>query len=304
MGARPAPFDAAARERFERDGFTRLPGLIPPPVLERLRAFFTPLLVADRMPFKAVADAPTGKVVTNVGSLFAWGDPAPLELLALPEIMDVATAVCGDDLFVVQEFAVIKNRGDATPVLWHQDMVHGRSAPCFAMGLYLDDADAGEGALRFVPGSHLTGAPICELARQPAVEVPARAGDVIVHDMMTAHSSEAMEGNALRRVIYLEFLSVELALGENIYTREEIDNRRRLLFAARRYRRESVPGGNCFKPRQREPNPRDRKRPVLEVLMDIYATPLHPRAANYCFERIPARFDHSGGDELSHATSS
>ena len=155
MAAQSALFDAAAREAFERDGFARLPGLIPPPVLERLRTFFDPLLVADWVPNKAVADAPQGKVVTNVGRLFAWGDPAPLELLALPEIMDVATAICGDDLFVVQEFAVIKNRGDATPVLWHQDMVHGRSAPCFAMGLYLDDADAGEGALRFVPGISL-----------------------------------------------------------------------------------------------------------------------------------------------------
>ena len=101
----------------------------------------------------------------------------------------------------------------------------------------MDDAKFSEGALRFVPGSHLAGEPICALARQPAVEVPAKAGDVIVHDMMVAHSSEPMEGNALRRVIYLEFLSVELALGESIYTREEIDNRRRLPFAARRYRR-------------------------------------------------------------------
>ena len=88
MPARSALFDAAARETFERDGYARLPGLIPPPVLERLRGFFDPLLVADWVPHKAVADAPQGKVVTNIGRLFAWGDPAPLELLALPEIMD------------------------------------------------------------------------------------------------------------------------------------------------------------------------------------------------------------------------
>lgn len=284
----PAILDQSARAAFEQQGFCRLLGLIPPPVLDRLRAFFDPLLVIDRVPYKAFATSPEGPVVTNLGRLFAWGDPAPLELLALPEIMNVATAICGDDLFVVQEFAVIKNRGDSNPVLWHQDMVHGRSAPCFAMGLYLDDAEPGEGALRFVPGSHLTGEPICTLARKPAVEVPAKAGDAIIHDMMVAHSSEPMEGNALRRVIYLEFLSVALALGEAIYTREEIDNRRRLLFAARRYRRETVPGGNCFKPRQRDPNPRDRRRPVHEVLADIYAAPMQPRPATYCFERISA----------------
>ncbi len=281
-------FDAQAHEKLRQDGFCRLPGLIPPDVLERLRRFFDPLLEPDWVPRKALAASPEGKVVTNVGELFNWGDPAALELLALREVMDVATAVCGDDVFVVQEFAVIKNRGDDTPVLWHQDMVHGRSAPCFAMGIYLDDADPGEGALRFVPGSHLMDEPICELALKPAVEVPAKAGDVIVHDMMAAHSSEPMTGNALRRVIYLEFLSVALALGEDIYPREVVDNRRRLLFAARRYRRENFPGGSCFKPRQKDPSPRDRRRPLGEVLADIYALPTRPRPATYCFDRIPA----------------
>jgi ectoine hydroxylase-related dioxygenase (phytanoyl-CoA dioxygenase family) len=276
---------------FEKNGFCRLPGLIPRPVLERLRRFFDPMLIADRVPGKAIAESPQGRVVTNVDQLLAWGDPAVLDLLALPETMKVASAICGDNLFTVQEFAVIKHRGDATPVLWHQDMVNGRSAPCLSMGIYLDDADAGEGALRFIPGSHLRSEPICELARMPAVEVPAEAGDVIIHDMMTAHSSEPMDGNGLRRVIYLVFLSSELALGEDIYPREFVDNRRRLLFAARRYRRETFPSAGCFKPRQREPNSRDRKRPLHEILADVHNTATRLRPSNYCFDRIPAKLD-------------
>jgi hypothetical protein len=279
---------AEQRRAYDIDGFCRLPGLIPPPVLERLRKFFEPMLVADTVPGKAIADAPDGKVVTNIDQLLSWGDPAVLELLAVPEIMNVASAICGDNLFSVQEFAVIKHRGDATPVLWHQDMVHGRSAPALSMGLYLDDADAGEGALRFVPGSHLRSEPIDQLARMPAVEVPAKAGDVIIHDMMTAHSSEPMEGNSLRRVIYLVFLSTELVLGEDLYPREFVENRRRLLFAARRYRRETFPSAGCFKPRQREPDARDRKRPPQAIMAEVHMTETRLRPSNYCFERIPA----------------
>lgn len=281
-------FDAIAREKLEHDGFCRLPGLIPGDVLERLQTFFAGLLVPDRDFRKVIAPSPEGKVVTNVGELFNWSDPAALELLALREVMEVAVAICGNDVFVVQEFAVIKNRGDGIPVLWHQDMVHGRTAPSFAMGIYLDDAEPGEGALRFVPGSHLLDEPVCELAQRPALEVPAKAGDAIVHDMMVVHSSEPMTGNAVRRVIYLEFLSNELALGEGIYSREFVDNRRRLLFAAQRYRQENFPSGACIELRQNDPNPRDRDRSLQAVLAEIYAMATRPRPATYCFDRIPA----------------
>lgn len=284
-------FGEIARKQLDTDGFCHVPDLLPQPVIERLRDFFEPLLIADTVPRKALRTAPGGKVVTNVGDLFAWGDPAPLELLALPEVMQIATAICGENVFVAQEFAVIKHRGDGNPVLWHQDMVYRRTAPCFTMGIYLDNADAGDGALRYVPGSHLRDEPICDLAALPAVEVPARAGDAIVHDMMVAHSSEPMEGNAIRRVIYLEFMSAELAIGEEIYPRDVIDNRRRLLFAARRYRRETFPAAGCFKPRQRDPSPRDRHQPLGRVLSEIAAHPRFLRSANYCFDRIAAQLD-------------
>lgn len=276
------------REQYDSEGFCRLPGLLPDPVLQRLRKFFEPLLVVDRVPHKAIAATSAGRFVTNIDSIFAWGDPTPLELLALPELMTVAASICGDELFVAQEFCVIKNRGDETPVLWHQDMVNGRSGPCMTMGIYLDDADPDDGALRFVPGSHLLDEPICALARRPAVEVPAKAGDVIIHDMMVAHSSEPMAGNAIRRVIYLEIHSAELAQKEMIYPPAHVENRRRLMFAARRYRRETFPAGNCYKPRQREPRPADRKLPVHQVIRDVYAEPARNPPSNYCLERIPA----------------
>ena len=273
-------------EPFRRDGYQLLPGLLPSDTLARLRGFFDRQLEPFPIANKALRDSPDGTVVTNIGGLLAWGDPTPLELLALPGLMAVAQAICGPDFVPIQEFAVIKHRGDANPVLWHQDMVNDRSAPALAMGIYLDDALPGEGALRYVPGSQLSADPICELAHRPAVEVPAQAGDVLIHDMMVAHSSEPMEGSRLRRVIYLELLSTALAL--RYYSRAFVEQRQRLLFAARRHRRATLPSAGCYKPRMKDPRPRDRKHPVDYVLADVHATEVRPVPANYCFERIAA----------------
>lgn len=272
--------------QFREDGYQLLPGLLPEGTLIRLREFFDRQLEPLAMMNKALRDTPDGKVVTNIGSLLSWGDTAPLELYALPELMNVVSAICGPDFLPVQEFSVIKHAGDDNSILWHQDMVHDRSGPAMAIGIYLDDAPANEGALRYVPGSQFSSDPICTLARQPAVEVPAKAGDVLIHDMMVAHSSEPKEQGALRRVIYLEMLSSELAL--KYYDKAFIERRKRLLFAARRHRRETQPSASCFKPRMKDPAPRDRKLSALHVMAEVHSVQASPVPATYCFEKIPA----------------
>ena len=109
--------------------------------------------------------------------------------------------------FLIQEFAFIKNLGDELPVYWNQDMVHHRNGNCFTMGIYLDNADEDDGALRVVPSSHLSNKNICELSKDPSVELPMKEDDILIHDMMLAHSSGLFKRNHLRRVIYFEFLS-------------------------------------------------------------------------------------------------
>lgn len=81
MAARFEMFDARADERFEHHDFACLPGLIPPPVLARQRAFFDSPLVADRGPNKALANSRHGRVVTNRRNILA---PARGELLPRP----------------------------------------------------------------------------------------------------------------------------------------------------------------------------------------------------------------------------
>jgi len=59
-------------------------------------------------------------------------------------------------------------------------------------------------------GTHKLNLPYKEIAAQGfdfpgLVPVPAKAGDVLLHNVRTVHGSHASQGNALRRTIYYEF---------------------------------------------------------------------------------------------------
>ena len=279
---------------FRDDGFVHLPGLVPPPLLARLHALFDELLVPGDGTEQVLLERGSDRVVVNLDTLCPKGNLAVLELLGLPAILAIARAICGDDFFLIQEFAVIKHRGDDNPVLWHQDMVHGRTGECFTMGIYLDPSFADDGALRVVPGSHVSGRDICALRQEPFVEVPVAAGDALIHDMMLAHSSEPMRAHDLRRVIYFEFLSARHVLGEEIYSADLVERRTRLLFAACRLHAERNPEEPAFDLARANPCADDANRPLRDVLDEIHSQPINARPSAYCFDNI-SLFSQFGG---------
>lgn len=271
---------------FREDGFVHLPGLVPPPLLARLHALFDELLVPGDGTEQVLVERDADRVVVNLDTLCPKGNLAVLELLGLPAILAIARAICGDDFFLIQEFAVIKHRGDNNPVLWHQDMVHGRTGQCFTMGIYLDPSFADDGALRVVPGSHVSGRDICALRHEPYVEVPVAAGDALVHDMMLAHCSEPMRAHDLRRVIYFEFLSARHVLAERIYSPELVERRTRLLFAACRFYAERNPDESGFDLARANPCADDATRPLRDVLDEIHSRPINARPSAYCVNNV------------------
>lgn len=271
---------------YNCEGFLRLPGMVPPDLLARLRALFDDLLDPDDPTDKVVLEQGGQRFVTNADVLCKRGNLACLELLGFPPMLELAQQICGPDFFLIQEFAVIKHAKDGNPVLWHQDMVHGRTGPCFTLGIYLDEADTGDGALQVVPGSHTSGRKICELMHEPCIDVPMRAGDWLMHDMMLAHASGPAEVNPLRRVIYFEFLSAAHALGEAIYSRELIERRTRLLFAATRLYGSRNPEVTGFDHSRPNPEPGDDSRPIEDVIAEIYSAPINARPSAYCINGI------------------
>lgn len=291
--ARPLPapaLSAAQKQSFEQQGFAHFPGFVPAALLARLRDLFDELLVPDDGPGKVVVQSPVGAVVCNVDLLCQRGNLAALDLLGYPPLLELAEALCGNDFFLIQEFAVIKHRGDQLPVLWHKDMVHRRSGTCFTAGIYLDASTEGDGALQLVPGSHLDPRGICELAEEPHIEMPMQAGDMLIHDMMLAHASPPMRTGALRRVIYFEFLSAAHVAAESIYNPELVARRTRLGHVAAWHHAASNPGCKPFSFAAPSPCPADAERPLAAVLGEIYAEPIHARPSSYCIHGT-ATFD-------------
>lgn len=267
---------------FEELGYAHFPEFVPPALVARLRALFDELLVPDDLPGKVVVAGRGGPVVSNVDLLCQRGNLSALELLGYPPLLELAQALCGEDFFLIQEFAVIKHGGDQLPVLWHKDMVHRRSGTCFTAGIYLDASTAGDGALQIVPGSHCAPRGICELAEEPHIEMPMQAGDMLIHDMMLAHASPPMQVGALRRVIYFEFLSAAHVAAEAIYSPDLVARRTRLGRVAAQHHADCNPGTRPFRFMQPMPDPADPDRPVRDVLDEIYAAPISARPSSYC----------------------
>jgi ectoine hydroxylase-related dioxygenase (phytanoyl-CoA dioxygenase family) len=139
---------------------------------------------------------------------------------------------------------VFKDEGDGAAIDWHQDAVHPRRFRIFNVDLYLDESVQGQGALRVAPGSHTSKVDICQLEQEYGWDAPGvihaemQPGDILVHDVMVVHGSEAVTGNRLRRTIYYEFRAAEQILTEGPWDSTWVDQRLRLVpLALRQYDR-------------------------------------------------------------------
>jgi Phytanoyl-CoA dioxygenase (PhyH) len=258
---------------FVQNGYATVQKALPTDLLNKLHLFFEEEMYQKENNKSLTINEVAGRhYVNNIEHLCHKDNLACLELLGQPFLLQLAEAICGPDFFPIQDFAVIKCLGDTTPVLWHQDMLNERTGQCCTMGIYLDDAEANDGALRIVPGSHTSGQDICQLSKQPYTEVPMQAGDILIHDMMLAHSSEPMTRNPLRRVIYFEFLSAAHVANEAIYDMGIVQKRSHLVELAKDYRLAlQQPGADLTAIRQ-----------DLSVIYEEWVK-AHPSV--YCFEQ-------------------
>jgi hypothetical protein len=268
------------------EGYLRIENAIPPGLLGRLRQMFHHIMF-EREPDTdmVVLNENDQFYVRNIDNICNKGNKAALELMGFPPLLRIAETICGPDFFPVQDFSVIKMKGDNHPVFWHQDMENQRSAPSFTMGIYLDDVAENEAALQVVPRSHTSGKSICTLTKEPSVFVPAKAGDVLIHDMLTAHSSGSLTHYDMRRVIYFEFLSPKLVREEAIYDEELIKRRTSLLPAAIEYYELQNSGKPGFTWKNSRAGEYRFLGKVEDQVKKVYASQVHARPSAYCFER-------------------
>lgn len=247
-------------ERFDRDGYLVLRNRIPAPLLRRLQQAADAWIgegrqVSEDDPARAdyqFAHRGGASRLFRIDYLHGKGQPASLELLGSPAVMGIAESLAGIDAVPTYESLVFKDADDGAPIDWHQDAVHPRTRRIFNIDVYLDASRIGEGALRVAPGSHLAPVDVCQLQEEygwdapGVVQVELDPGDVLVHDVMIVHGSEAVRGNRLRRTIYYEFRSAEQIRAEGPWDAEWIDRRLRLLPVALREHARRNPSAELF----------------------------------------------------------
>ena len=265
MTAAPATRQASSHHltdtqiaEFDRDGYLVLKHLIPQELLGRLQVAAQDWIeqgersTDDGEGDFVFADGDDGRRLFRVNYVHALGQPASLELLGCPEILAVAESLTGPNFVPTYESLVFKGEGDGAPIRWHQDAVHPRNHRIVNVDVYLDDSLPAEGSLRVVPGSQHEVADTCELEAAYGWDLPGmiktdlRAGDVLLHDTMLVHGSEAVRGNRLRRTLYYEFRPAEQIITEGPWDREWIGQRLRLIPLGLRAHRRRFPAHAQF----------------------------------------------------------
>jgi phytanoyl-CoA hydroxylase len=212
---------------FERDGYVKLGNILNPAELSELRNE-TGRIVEEGWEGKQPAhhyfhapDACGGDVFHRVQFIFpkALRRPNPfLALLGHPRLLDVVAKLHeGFHSGLSGEALVFKTPRNGRAVPLHTDGAEWNANVTareifFNVDVYLDDSTPENGCLLAVPGSHRRPSRemICQGFDLPGlVEVPAAAGDVIVHNTRVIHGSRTSRSPSLRRTIYYEFRTLE-----------------------------------------------------------------------------------------------
>ncbi|QDT17449.1 phytanoyl-CoA dioxygenase family protein [Alienimonas californiensis] len=155
------------------------------------------------------------------------------DLLTHPTLVAYAADLLGEHVVGWGSHFFCKMPGDGTAVGWHQDASFWPLSPSHAVTVWLaiDDADEGNGCMRFLAGSHHSGHltyrestpedhsalnQVVPNAEQYGTEVldELRAGTCSVHSDLLLHGSEANPGPRRRCGLTLRYCSAGVRAGQ------------------------------------------------------------------------------------------
>ena len=219
--------------QYRKDGYVLVPGLLESHTLDTLRAV-TDGIVAGAAGIDAHTDAldledshrPDAPRVRRIKKPHLV-DRFYRELAAHPAIMAALTPLIGENIRLRAGGKVnIKAGGYGAPVEWHQDWAFypHTNQDVLAVGILLDDMDADNGPIMFLPGSH-TG-PIYDHHGQGAFcgaidvaaagldvsgarEIHAPAGTVTIHHARLVHGSAMNTSERQRRILFYEYAAAD-----------------------------------------------------------------------------------------------
>lgn len=222
--------------RFDAEGWLHLENWLPPALVEAMRIVAEGALeraLADPVPDQVcLFETGAGRFIARINPLHRWAAPQSLALAGSPELRAIGEAFCGPDFLAVYESLAPKVPGDGQRYGWHQDLVHDRRDRVVTVGVYLNPTSVEEGALRLIPGSQRTRRDAGSLPEDfdvaGAIAVPARPGDIVVHDAMIVHGSDVTRCQPQRMICYFEYRSLAHLRADPRFTPEWIEARLRL----------------------------------------------------------------------------
>ena len=214
------------RRQLIEDGFCRIPGVAPADLIDEVRR------VADRLMERAEAGTERGQRVQHT-SVELWKLPEAAPLIGLPAAREVLAALGYPRPRYYTGFCISKWPENGPALYWHQDGIFWDQPISytdvphqFFLMYYLVDTDRSNGCLRVIPGSHRQRHRLHALLprdrevvqraeAQPGhpalspdpdeVDVPVRAGDLVIGDSRLLHSAHPNRSRRRRTVIVLWF---------------------------------------------------------------------------------------------------
>ncbi|HYE04881.1 MAG TPA: phytanoyl-CoA dioxygenase family protein [Planctomycetota bacterium] len=224
MSSRAQPIGLTPEQSaaYERDGYVVVRGVVSADEIAALRRDGDRVLApARRMriphaDYTYVDDPRSGRPVLSRVDGMHTRSAAFWTLWGHPRLLAIGRSAQGDDVLPGAHALVVKTPGYGAPVPWHRDPAFCRVRHGSNVDVYLDDADAGNGMVWAIPGSHRRrcfpdlAAAVAEhgFALPGAVPLPMRAGDVLVHCENVLHGSPEVRATRERRVLYFGMRSV------------------------------------------------------------------------------------------------
>ena len=217
--ANPRTLTAEQVAAFNRDGYLKGIRIFSPQEMAGIREYFDELLARTL--------AAGGDSYSISTAHFRYG--RVYDLLTQPRIVACVQDLLGENAIAWGSHFFCKMPGDGKRVSWHQDASYWPLTPSKAVTAWLaiDDADAANACMRFIPGSHVLGhltyalsendeanvlnqtvAGVEQLGEPVLVEL--KAGEISIHSDLLLHGSEANQSARRRCGLTLRYCAADV----------------------------------------------------------------------------------------------
>ena len=228
------------RNELLDQGFTIVPGMMPESLVKELRNWsdvhLPKIKIDHRIRYQGSDifvfterhwEKSKGKPMMSNHPHFR--DPIAEKVIDMPSQLEVCRQLGLEDLKSDEALIILSKPGHGPPLYWHQDFMNWNSPEAATpwptkifLSYYLTDTNRENGCLRVIPGSHRKRHPLHDLlpdahdaelqaiddlshpafADYPdAIDVPLKAGDLIIADARLMHSAWANQTSERRTLL-------------------------------------------------------------------------------------------------------